>query len=114
MSRKSKKIFSVPIVGKSWKVKFLTDADYCKKIGTDSRAICDCEEKILYFNLSFINDVTIRHEITHAFASETSFTVLQLNEDQWEEWACELFGKYGPDMLALSEFIMAHASTIKK
>jgi hypothetical protein len=113
MSRKSKKLLTVPIVGKAWQVKFLTDADYIKKIGPDSRAICDCEDKVLYFNLSFLNDVTIRHEVTHAFASETSFTVLQLNEDQWEEWACELFGKYGPDMLALSEFIAAHAATIK-
>jgi hypothetical protein len=104
----------VPILGKPWKVKFLRDGEYCKKIGADSRAVCDCEEQILYFNLSLFNDVTIRHEVTHAFASEMSFTVLQLNPDQWEEWACELFGKYGPDMLAISEFIAAHANRLKR
>jgi hypothetical protein len=109
----SRKTLTIPIVGKPWKVKFLTDKSYCKLIGEDSRAICDCEEKVLYFNLSFLNDVTVRHEITHAFASETSFTVLQLREDQWEEWACELFGKYGPEMLAISEFILAHGTRLK-
>jgi hypothetical protein len=110
----SRKILQIPIVGRLWKVKFLNDAQYCKKIGADSRAICDCEEKTLYFNLQFMNDVTIRHELVHAFASETSFTVLQLNPEQWEEWACELFGKYGPDMMALSEFILATGNSMIK
>jgi hypothetical protein len=110
----SRKPLKVPVVGKLWTVKFLKDPVYMKKIGTDSRAICDCETKTLVFNLSFLNDVVVRHELVHAYASETSFTVLQLNEDQWEEWACELFGKYGPDMLALSEFILAHGQSLKK
>lgn len=110
----SRKPLLIPILGKPWKVKFLKDKQYSKLIGLDSRAICDCDEKIIYFNLEFFNDVTIRHEITHAFASEMSFTVLQLNEEQWEEWACELFGKYGPEMLAISEFIWAHGISLKK
>jgi len=114
MARKSKNVLTIPIVGKPWQVKFLNDPTYCKKIGRDSRAICDCEDKVLYFNLQFMNDVTIRHELVHAFASETSFTVLQLNEDQWEEWACELFGKYGPDMMVLSEFILATGNSLLK
>lgn len=104
----------IGILGRVWTVKFLTDKQYCKLVGTDSRAVCDTENKTVYFNLQFFDDVTVRHEITHAYASETSFVVLQLNEEQWEEWACELFGKYGPEMLAISEYILAHGACLLK
>jgi len=42
---------------------------------------------------------TIAHEITHAWLAEMSYYELELDDDQVEEFFCELVGKYSEQII---------------
>ncbi len=86
--------FAISIIGHPWQVEYLTPKQYTRKWGADSYAITETDEKCLYFVQDFTNLETIRHELSHAYASQLSLTELQLDDDQVEEFFCEMIGKY--------------------
>lgn len=58
------------------------------------------EDRKIHIRRSSFNKVTLLHELLHAYKSELSFYELELDDDQTDEWHCELWAKYGDQMLA--------------
>jgi hypothetical protein len=82
------------VVGKKWKALLLDTPDYVKLASADSAAEADQALKTIYIDWNHLNEELIGHELTHAYLEEMSFTALQLNEEQKEEFLCELNGKH--------------------
>lgn len=83
------------IVNYTWKIWFLTPAEFAGACGSDSVAETDIESRMIRFNTDDCTIETIRHELVHAYVVMFNFVELDLDEDQTEEFYCELFGKYG-------------------
>lgn len=103
--------FTVTIVGHPWNVEYMKPRQYIRKWGSDSKAVTDTDEKCLYFVQDFTDLETIRHELTHAYANQLSIDELQLDEDQIEEFFCEMVGKYALTIAMQAEMI--HTEFVK-
>lgn len=103
--------FTISIIGHPWAIDYLTPKQYVRKWGNDSYAITETDEKCIYFVQDFTNLETIRHELAHAYASQLSLTELQLDDDQVEEFFCELVGKYALTIAMQAETV--HAEYVK-
>lgn len=104
MKRRTKKI---NVLGSQWALKFLKEKSYTKNQGDGHLAITHFESRIIYFNLSSLTKETIIHELVHAYTAQLSLTELDLDEDQTEEFFCEMFAKHGKTILDQSEEIYA-------
>lgn len=107
---KPRKTLTIEILGQPWKIKLWGPKQYLKAVGDDSKAICDVESKVIHFDLSCVCLVTARHELTHAYIDQLSFVELQLDPDQWEDFFCELFGKYGQIIVVQAQAIVSACS----
>lgn len=93
------------VVNKYWKAVVKPDKAHLKEY-PDSHAIaCDVKRKI-QVRRSSLNKATIIHELLHAYKFELSFYELDLDDDQVDEWHCELWAKYGDFILKDTKAMM--------
>ena len=80
----------ISIKGKEWTIRYLTAAQYKKKIGTDSGAITLLDKKMIVFNKANVEPGYIRHELLHALVEESSVESAMLSPAQIEEVMCSI------------------------
>ncbi len=102
---KLKKTVHLVLLGTRWKVFFMDFKQYLRTCGDGSAAITDIAKKVIYLNIRDCTIDTIRHELGHAYAATLSLTELQLDEDQVEEFFCELIGKYSKQLVKQADNI---------
>lgn len=88
----------VKVLNQTWKVYLLSDKAHGKKFGS-CHAIALIDENKIYVRKSSLNEPTVIHELTHAYAAALSLTELELDEDQMEEFFCELFSRHGEQII---------------
>jgi len=82
------------IMGKRWKITVYNDKTYNKKIGEGSAGISILEDRKIYIKRSHLNKDTVAHELVHGYCHELSYVELSLDDDQVEEFWCELIAKH--------------------
>lgn len=80
--------FKIKIKGADWKIEFLTQTAYEKKHGENSHAMTEMEKKTISFIKGNCNVGIIRHELLHAFVTETHTESSSLTALQMEELCC--------------------------
>lgn len=101
----------IKILHKDWNISVLKKKKYAKKWGTDSVAMCDAKKRTIDLIKGHADYETILHELVHCFYSELSFYELQLDDDQQEEWVCEMISKYYVLLGELAIQIFNHANS---
>lgn len=90
------------ILGHAWTVHYWPRKDFVSKFGDTDVGYAECEDKEIYLycgvSLERI-EMTLRHELFHAYVSELCLDVANLSGDQMEEACAELLSKYGARIL---------------
>lgn len=89
----------------SWTILVMPEKRYIKEEGTNSVAITYSDIRQIKFIAEKFDRTTIIHELCHAYASQLNLVELDLDDDQVEEFFCEMFGKYGEQIIAKAEEI---------
>lgn len=82
--------FEITIKGKKWTVRILTDSRYEKICGDDSEALTKADNREILFRKKRLLPGTVRHELLHAFISESHIESSNLDSHQIEELCCSL------------------------
>lgn len=90
------------IIDSYWKVKLITRDQFNAEFES-GEALTDTDGKTVYFIKGAVNENVVRHEIFHVYFSHTLITSSDLTMDQTEEVAAELIGKYGKDIIEVSD-----------
>lgn len=101
-------------MGNHWKSRFMTQDEYEKKHGVDSRAIMSADKKTIDFNIPDTDLETVKHELAHAWMAELSFVEIQLDNSQKEEWCCEFIAKHGDKVSKQARSIYKIIAPLKK
>lgn len=96
----------VNVLGHKWKIRVYTDKNYAKKFAPRECGECDYFTRTISFRRTSFNEVSIVHELGHAYAHELSIAELHLTPDQTEEFMVELMAKYGRTIFAASDKII--------
>ena len=97
--------FEIIVKGKVWTVRILTDQQYNKLCSEDSDATTMFEKRELFFRKKRLLPGTIRHELLHAFISESHIESSNLSSEQIEELCCSLVDYCWNDIVQLVEEI---------
>jgi hypothetical protein len=96
------------VLGKKWTVKVLGPVAYERRLGGGSHGISFMEDREIFVRRSPVMKETLIHELVHAYANELSLVELNLDlDDQIEEFFCELFAKYGEEILSHTKKVLA-------
>ena len=106
------KSFKFKVLGKSWKAKFLKSRAFYKRFNEKDIAVCEPHEKVIYYNLDYFSEETVRHELTHAFFDEMGYNALELNKSDSEDFSCELVAKHSAEILKLAREVFEHVKDI--
>lgn len=98
----------IKIINQDWKCRAYNLKTYQKHCGCDSVALCETDLKQITFLRDELIIETVIHELVHAYASALSFVELDLDEDQSEEFFCELFSRQGIHILEQAQKIFLH------
>lgn len=83
------------VLNKKWKIIVRSDKVHNEKF-PNTHAVAILEDRRIYVRRSSLTVETVTHEIVHAYCHELSLVEMGLDiEDQYEEFFCELFAKYG-------------------
>jgi len=95
----------VKILDRYWKIYKQPDKRFEREHegGHQAAALCFQEERKIYVKKSFFTRETITHELVHAYCSELALTELNLDEDQIEEFFCELLARHGDAILSTTD-----------
>lgn len=86
---------TIKVLNKKWKIVVRSDKVHNAK-HPNSHAVAVLEDRRIYVRRSSLDIETITHELVHAYSHELSLVEIGLDtEDQFEEFFCELFAKYG-------------------
>lgn len=95
------------ILGKQWTLRVLKKKHYRQKNGDSSCAVTKGWKRTIDLGPLGFDVETIRHELVHAFLSEMGYdSVEDMTAAQMEELCAELFGKRGPDIIALADELL--------
>lgn len=104
---------------KEWQLNLLSKKHYHKKYGKDSVAETQSHTRSIDIaDEEFLHE-TIVHELVHVFFSELCIgSCTKMHPDDVEEFAAEVFSKYGKNILALADFLYAeltdaHAESVE-
>lgn len=97
----------VNLLHKKWRIVVRSDKVHEEKY-PQTHAVAVLEDRKIHIRRSSLNMETITHELVHALTYELSFTELQLDDDQIEEFFCELFAKYGRNLLQIADSVLKH------
>lgn len=95
----------VEVLNREWSVVVKSDKEHQRSF-QNCHAIALLYERIIYVRKSSVNEETIRHELAHAYTHELSFVELQLDDDQVEEFFCELIAKYSDKITSDAKLIV--------
>lgn len=98
----------IKILNRVWKCRVYSLKTYQKHCGSDSVALCDLSAKSLTFLKPTLNLEAVIHELVHAYTAELAFVELDLDDDQVEEFHCELFARHGERIIAQAKSIVSH------
>lgn len=88
----------IKVLGKTWLV-IVRSEKWLQKKYPDCHAIALLNDRKIIVRRTSLNVPTIAHEITHAWLAEMSYYELELDDDQVEEFFCELVGKYSEQII---------------
>lgn len=97
----------VNLLHKKWRIYVRSDKVHESKF-PETHAVAILEDRKIYIRKSSLNMETVTHELVHALVHELSFTELQLDDDQVEEFFCELFAKYGRNLIQIADSVLKH------
>ena len=103
--------FKVDIHGDSWNIYIVDDDDIV--IDEDNDAETDIENKEIHFKRGGINEVSVRHEIWHAYMAYTFTETADLTSGQSEEVSAQIFGVRGPEMVEKAAMIYKKLKELK-
>lgn len=86
------------VLNKKWKMVVRTDKAHDLRF-PNSHGVAVFEDKKIHIRKSSLDMVTILHEMLHAYKFELSFYELELDDDQVDEFHCELWAKHGEQMM---------------
>jgi hypothetical protein len=93
----------IRVVASWWTIEIHSDKDFAnlffKEYGR-CHAVTIIEDKKIHVRVRSLNKISLIHELVHAYQEEMSFWELQLDDDQVEEFFCELWAKYGEKISA--------------
>lgn len=95
----------VLIIGDKWKIIIMEEDAFVRRFGNDTAAITILEDRKIYFHHNDFTKEIIRHEIYHAALFQTCTESASLTNDQFEEVACDVFGRFGPRLNRLANLI---------
>lgn len=95
----------ITILNQKWTCVSYRLKTYNRRCGSDSVALCETDIRKISFLKDGLTIETVIHELVHAYAAELSFAELDLDEDQAEEFWCELFARQGIHILTLASEI---------
>lgn len=108
------KFHSLRINGSLWRAEFLDFKEFTKRCGDDCTAMTDFEKKRIYLHLRSATLQCIRHEIFHAYISTYNMAALDLDDEQVEELACEVFGNHGKLAIQQADQVYRDFKTLRK
>lgn len=88
----------VKVLGKTWIVQVRSEKSLQKEY-PDCHAIALLEERKILVRRTSLNETVLIHELIHSYSHTLSFVELELDDDQLEEAYCELFAKYGEQII---------------
>jgi hypothetical protein len=97
---------NIHVVNKKWKIIVRTDKVHNERY-PNTHAVAILEDRRIHIRRSSVDVVTILHELVHAYKHELSFYELELDDDQIDEWHCELWAKHGKIMLQDAERLVS-------
>lgn len=99
MARSNNRKRRIKILGHDWEVFFCDGAEYDKIDNDSSLGITIGEAKRIFLRKSTLTKETVIHEICHAYFEEICISSADLGSAQFEEVACDMFSKYGAEIL---------------
>jgi len=106
MAKKSDLIIKVK--GADWKVRLLPVKKFIKEYDDKTGAITVPKDKRIDFRKDEIRPSFVRHEIFHAFVSESNIDSTELTTNQMEELAASIMGENGIEIIQLADNVMAY------
>ncbi len=102
----SKKFVTRMLKGAEWHFYLEASATYVRKHGSDSEAITYPKEREVYFNKTYFDTNTVRHELFHIFVHESNTTSSpDFTKDDMEDLGAEIVGESAPLIVQESDFI---------
>ncbi|MGL4337294.1 MAG: hypothetical protein ACRCST_10415 [Turicibacter sp.] len=99
------KQLTIQIKGSNWTVKMLTPRKFIK-LHKDWAAMTLPDSKEIHFRTDFFLPHFIRHELLHAFVSETGVENVKMDIDDMEELCCTIVGDFGIDIIKIADYIL--------
>jgi hypothetical protein len=84
----------IKVLNKKWKIVVRSDEAHDKRF-PNCHAMAVYDDRKIHVRKSSLNKVTVIHEILHCYKFELSYYELELDDDQTDEWHCELWAKHG-------------------
>jgi hypothetical protein len=104
----------IPVVGKTWTVKFMSRKQFEKKY-PECRAITVIHRKQLVFCIEDCVREDIAHELTHAYMDELCVgDPVRLKKKQMEEHFAELISKHGETLIQQTQDIYVFYLSLKE
>jgi len=100
----------IKILNKKWKVRVLKPKRYENIVGKGTAGMTFTDDREIYIHQENLDEVTIMHELTHAYVHELGAVELDLDDDQWEEFYAGLIGRFSRIMLNCSDDIIRYFS----
>lgn len=104
---KKKQDLIIKIKGAEWKIRLLTAGQFIKE-HEDCGAITIGGEKRIDFRKDEICPSHCRHEIFHAFVSESNIESTELTTLQMEELGASIMGVNAIEIIALADKVIAY------
>jgi hypothetical protein len=99
----------IKVLGKTWVV-IVRSEKWLQKNYPDCHAIALLDERKVLVRKTSLNVEVITHELIHCYAHTLSFIEMELDDDQLEEAFCELFAKYGEQIIKDAKSLCATLS----
>jgi hypothetical protein len=101
--------------GLKWEIQIRTPKSFSTVRGTENAdAMTDDGERTIYLKTTKLNQVTIRHEIIHAFVASMHLASANLSGEQMEEVFAEFFSTSVDEYLAVCDKLWGKIVVWKK
>ena len=101
------KEFTIQIKGASWRIRQLTPRKFKKEHDQNWAAVTLPDSKEIHFNGDNFLPCHIRHELLHAFVSESNTESMNMTPDDMEELCCSLVGEFSIDIIKIADQIIS-------
>ena len=101
------KELDIEIMGQDWYVTCIEESEYKNIYAEDmeAEAFTDPSLNTITINDTYLTVETVTHELVHAYVSACCIAHPAIEKDSFEEIMCDLFGKYGRDIVKQADAI---------